>query len=362
MNLRVSKEELSAAVKLARMTAAKVTSLPILTHIKLVAQDGRLTLESNDGERSVTASIEAEVLEPGGIALPAKLLGEMCQNLTGIVEITVDGLTAKVVAGRTSFSLSGLPLDEFPNTASVSDKVAMEVGAKQLDEVIEQTLFCCSNDETHQALRGVRLHWKDGILTAVSTDTHRLAIRRIEVPICTEEFECIVHRDALEVFSKALVAAPEKVQLRVAPNGIILVAGDTSVYSRNIEGAFPNYERAIPTKFDSSIVGQREMWLGTMKHVAPVLSDDQVKRAIFTVADGQMEVSAKCNSTASVTETIPVVGADTLIAINAVYVREALDAMQGDEVTMQLSGALTQVLMTGACDGYSLILMPMQID
>ena len=178
MRFRVEREALAEALAWVARALPTRPVVPVLSGLRLDAGPG-LTLSCFDYEVAATAQIEADVLEPGTVIVPGRLLTEITRSLPALaVDIATDADGVSVTCGSAEFTLVALSAEEYP-ALPVPPAVAGTVDGGLLGAAIGQVVPAASRDDTLPMLTGVCLDIEDGTLTLAATDRYRLAVRDV---------------------------------------------------------------------------------------------------------------------------------------------------------------------------------------
>jgi DNA polymerase III subunit beta len=254
------RSELHRALQTAARATPTRTVLPILSNVLIEAREDRLTLTCYDQEVGVRVELAARVETAGDTTIPARLFSEVLGDLpeADVAIVLEERNSIRVSCEKSIFTLAGLSADEFPRLPEVDEGTRMTLPAPLLREIIKQTIFAVSPDDTRPALTGVHFSAADGKLTAAATDTHRLSIREAVPAELFGTTEAIVPERALDQFVRATPAdATEEVEFRLSHNQALLHCRDVTVVSRLIEGPFPNYQRVVPSSYEKLVTLDR---------------------------------------------------------------------------------------------------------
>ena len=90
-------------------------------------------------------------------------------------------------------------------------------------------------------------------LVMVSTDGHRLAKVEIKMSLGdVDKTDVIVPPKALSTF-RSYAEKDELIKVTIGDNSITFEMKDVSIYSRLLEGPFPNYQKVIPVKNEKEL-------------------------------------------------------------------------------------------------------------
>jgi len=347
------------------------TTLPILSNVLLEGGGQRMRVVAYDMELGAESWVEVEVQEEGAVTVPARLLSDI---VAGLPEATVemgsrDRSILELKCGSSEYSINGLPAEEYPVLPEVEGEVSFEIEQGALKEMIQNTIFAVSRDETRAILTGVLLAWDGKRVKMVTTDSYRLALRTapeegVREVSAGEKWAAIIPARALQELNRMLEpeaeAGPVKVQ--ASTQRIMFEAGPYRLLSRLIEGQFPNYERIIPTEAERTITVNREALLGAIKRAA-LVARAEASKLVF-VAEGEgLTIQAESGDVGKAREELgaKIEGEGMTIAFNAEYLMDALGVMDSEEVVWHLGGPLTTALLKGAEDpDYLYMVAPMQ--
>ena len=222
-------------------------TLPILANVLLETEEGSVRLTATDLEVGARVSIPARVIGKGAITVAARKLAEIVKELPAAAVALKVGENAGVslrCAGVT-YKLVGMPPDDFPPVVPASPSAWLTLEAKVLRDMLSQTSFAISHDETRYALNGVLFSISGKEMRLVATDGHRLALSFRTLGEMGRPITGIVPRKAIAEIMRVL-GAGEEVQLGITENQFVLQMPNFVMTARLIEGQFPNYEAVIP--------------------------------------------------------------------------------------------------------------------
>ena len=175
----VSREVLIRPLQMVSGVVEKRQTLPVLSNILFVVDNDQLYLTGTDLEVELVGSI---ALNPGAdageITVPAKKVVDFIKSLPDSAEITFTQKEDKVVinSGRSRFTLSTLPAEDFPNVEETKDEFSFEVLQSQFKQLIDATSFAMAQQDVRYYLNGMLLELAPEHIRTVATDGHRLAM------------------------------------------------------------------------------------------------------------------------------------------------------------------------------------------
>lgn len=365
MRATCARKDLHQGVQTVSRAIAGRSAWPILNNVLLRTEDGHIRLTAFDLELGIECSVPATIEEEGSLTVPARLIAEMLSTLPDAdVQISVDEQNAvNVKCGKSDYTLLGLPPEEFRPLPEIPDGRGFEITQAALHDMITQTVFAVSPDESRAILTGILLILQENGIKLVSTDGHRLALRTSTVANATGEASCIVPRRAFDELSRLLEEEDSPVTVSIADSQIKFVVNGVTIVSRLIEGQFPNYERVIPTECDKKLTIPAEEFLARVRR-ASIVARENANRVVFRAEGDRLIITAESGDVGKAYEELEIVkeGEDVEIAFSAKYLIEFLSVVGTEGVFMELSGPLNSGAMKPVGnDDYLYVVMPMQI-
>jgi DNA polymerase-3 subunit beta len=238
--------------------------------------------------------------------------------------------------GRSRFKLLGLPRDEFPTFPQVRFQESWRVRSGDLQKLISHTAFAVSTEESRPILNGVLWELRAGRMRMVATNGHRLA--RMDVPISSSEMsgDLIIPPKALEQVRR-LFPADEELEIAQGDNHLGFRSPFTAVFTRLIEGPYPNYEQVIPRDNDRVAVSDKVALTSALKRMS-VIASDQTHRIRLSFNSGLLRFSVQTPDLGEAQDELPIrfTGDPIDIGFNANYLLEILRFMPTEEVRITL--------------------------
>lgn len=358
MQATVSKSTLHTGLGIVSGAAAKKPSVPVLANVLLDAQQGGLTMTTTDLERYVVCRVRGDVAEPGAVTLPARLSSDVVSALPdgGAVSLITVEFDVELACGDARSKLDAIPADEFPHIPDVGAN-ARSVGfaAHEFADAVEQVIIAVAQDESRPILTGVLCQFKGHRMTLAAADGFRLAVRTIETDRDIDEpFEVVIPAPAMAdaaKFSRKLCPAEALVMLDLSedyarfdlpidPEGDAL---NVEVIARLLEGKFPDYKMIIPSdqSIETMVTVNRESLLQALKlptifakSRAHILELEVQSDGVIISAGG---MSATDVDGGAVRVAATVSGAGLIIAVNSVFLKNAVESVTGDQVVFDLT-------------------------
>lgn len=338
------------------------TTIPILTGIKLDATDEYLALTGSDADISIEAFIQiadedAQLnIESSGsiVVLPARILSDIVKKLPDeLVTIEViDNTQVSISTETASFVINGIEGSQYPRLPEVQTDDQFTLTNPLFKQVISQTTISVSNQESRPILTGVQFSIEDKKLTAVATDSHRMS-RRI-IPLETEnerDYEFVIPGKSLTELSRLMGDSVENVDMFISDNQVMFKLPNTYVYSRLLEGNYPETNRLIPNETNTKInLGAKDFSNAVDR--ASLLSHAGKNNVIkLSIGDNHLQVTGNFPDVGRVEEDIDfdkIEGEAIEISFNPDFMKQALNAFGNVDVMVELVGPLRPIVVRPA--------------
>jgi DNA polymerase-3 subunit beta len=339
MRLTISREKLQEGLAAVTATIPAKTTLPVLANILLEAGERGLKLSGTDLDIAVSTEVTADVEVVGAVTVPARKLAEIARELppSPVKMAAVGEQRITLECGRSRFKLLGLPRDEFPTFPNVKFADSWRMKSGDLQKLISHTAFAVSTEESRPILNGVLWELKADRIAMVATNGHRLAKMELEVGGSAGPSDSlIVPPKALEQVRR-LFPSEEELEIARGENHIGFRSPFTSVFSRLIEGPYPNYELVIPRDNDRIAIADKTALISALKRMS-VVASDQTHRIRLSFNAGMLKFSVQTPDLGEAQDELPIrYSGDQLdIGFNASYLLEILRYIPTDEVKLTL--------------------------
>jgi DNA polymerase III subunit beta len=363
VKFRCERDTLADAVATAQRTvASRSGALPVLQDLRITATDDGLELIGSDLEITNRVQVPAEV-EENGVAVVPKLLGEIVRRLDPgePVTVSVTGDEAVITAGRFSTSLRLKPAEDYPRLAP-PDGNGVRVDAAAFANALRQVVRAASKDDLRPILTGVLLTTNGNGLRLVATDSYRLAVRDLTgVNMLDEGQRVLVAAKGLAEVQR--LAGDGEIEVVLRERDVVFRTSRAEVTARLIEGDFPNYEQLIPSGYPNRLTVGREALLDALDRVQIVGQNrDNAAVRLAMSAEG-LELSMSAQDVGSAQETLDAKfeGGELTAAFNPVFLRDGVEAMDGDEVALETIDPLKPATLRTADGGdFLYLLMPVR--
>lgn len=373
MKLTIERSALLKTLGHVQSVVERRNTIPILSNLLMRAEGDSLAVTATDMDLTIVETTPAQVATAGAVTAPAHTLYDIVRKLPDGSDIRLEGgaeggqLT--VAAGRSRFSLQSLPSDDFPEIGEDEGGVRFQLSAADLRKIVDRTRFAISTEETRYYLNGIYLHAAKtdagaAVLRAVATDGHRLA--KVELPApdgATDIPGVIVPRKAVGELRKLIEDADDPVDIALSESRVRFGLGEATLTTKLIDGAFPDYERVIPSGNDKVLEVDCADFAKAVDRVATIATEKS--RAVkLAIGGGKLTLSANSPDAGSAEEQIEVsYDAEPLeIGFNARYLLDIAQQIEGQGARFIMADAAAPTVVRDAADPDALyVLMPMRV-
>lgn len=374
MKLSILQENLVQAVGTAGRAASAKASLPILNHLLLVTDQGRLKISATNLEIGVSSWVGAKVEKEGSLAVPARVLQELVGSLPpGKLDLEVIKGNLHIAAGSVEANISGIEGSEFPAIPSFPKVETTTLPALDLARAIDEVAYAAAAEEGRPVLTGVLWRVKGPLMELVATDGYRLAYKKVSLPEGGDKsWQVVVPARALQEMARAVSElaargeAPEEVRLALneGENQISFALGNVELTSRLIEGNYPSFEQIIPDGFAARGLFAKDDLVQAVR-LATVFARDLGNIVRLKLAQSGLELSANTAQVGDERTEVPgdISGEEIDVAFNSRYLLDALGRFQKSQVSLEIKSSLSPgVFRAVGDDSLTVLVMPVRLQ
>ncbi len=318
--------ELSDAfLRVSKAISNKITN-PILEGIKLVAEDGTLTMSATDTELSIEKKIKADIKIEGETVVPGRFITEFVKKLTNsLIELELNERNQLIIRYEDSESVIQCynPV-EYPGFKKIGTNEYFGITKKDFKTVVNKCIFAVATDDSRPILKGVLFDIDNRELNAVALDGYRLA--RIKKSIQSNiKKSIVVPARSLNEISRLIDENDDVINVYIDEYTIMLDLGDTKVTSRLLEGDYMNYKQIIPVNYETFVILNRDQFVEALERATLLLRSAQNNFVKLDIKENNICLTSN-SELGNVKENIPatVAGKDLLISFNPRYFLESL--------------------------------------
>ena len=345
MKFICSRDRLIEIVSIVQKAVSTRSTLPILDGILIDTNSEGVRLTGYDLETGIEAQMEAEVFSDGQVVVNSRLFGEIIRKLPDEqVQIeSNDQLQISIESGSSLFSIKGLSAESYPKIPVVVDEESISISQKLLRDMIRQTIFAVSTDESRPTLNGCLLACDGFAVEMVAVDGFRLALRKRLLGTDLPKMNYIIPGKALNEVGRVLTSKEDDVVIFSSSNHIMFDMGAIRIVSRLIQGNFMNYRAILPQTSSTTLVVSSTDVLDAIERASLIiLSEDRRCPVQFSMpADDTLVISAQTEiGTLREEITVAITGEKIDIDFNPRYFIDALRAIDSEEISIIFNGSV----------------------
>lgn len=362
MKLVCSKANLLNGVQIVSKAVPNKTTMSILECILIDATEDAIKLIANDMELGIETIIKGEIVEKGQIALDAKILLDIVRKLPdNEVKLETDkSFKTNITCEKAKFTIIGKSGEDFSYLPSIERIDYITVSQFTLKEVVRQTIFSISDNDTNKLMSGELFDISGDTLKVVSLDGHRISIRRIRLKDNYSSRKVVVPGKTLNEVSKILSGDTDKdVNIFFTGKHILFEFDNTTVVSRLIEGEYFKIDQMLSSDYETKVSINKKELLECIDRATLLVKEGDKKPIIINITDGMMEL--KINSTVgSMNEEIDITkqGKDLMIGFNPKFMIDALRVIDDEQVDIYLVNPKAPCFIRDTAENYIYLILP----
>lgn len=340
MKFSCEKGFLDQAVTTAARAAAAKSSIPTLEGLLLEANHN-LRITGYDLKKGIYTNVDADVSASGSVVLGAKIFADIVRKLPdGVVTIVSDDKNmVHISCGNADYNIMGIDAGDYPELPSMDYSSSLALSQDTLGQMIRETNFAVSDNESRPVYTGALLEVESDVLTMVAVDGYRLALRRENLDRCdVDECSFIVPGSALSDVEKICNRPEEEVRITIGSKHVSFTANGTVLISRRLEGDFLNYKKTVPTEFPIRLKAERRDLIRCAERVSLII-DDRTKNPLRCLFGNGALTITSATPLGRAEDSCPLEGdgQDLVVGFNNSYLLQALKAAPADTLLVNLS-------------------------
>lgn len=371
MKFSILQEKLLKSLQIISSVVPVRSVTPVAENILFSVEGNTLQITGTDIEVSLRTRIDLEGdVKPGSVALPGKVITEIIRSLPNIpIKFEKDeNDRVEIRTDKGVYNISGKIVDDYPDLPDLSEEKEIVLSNKKLKRMLSKTIFAVSSEELRPALMGVFLQIRKDELRMVATDGHRLSkIEDKDFSYYDEPVEMIIPPKAVQIAIKNIEDEGTTV-VRFNKEGLIFNFKETVLYTRLVEGEYPDYERVIPRDNDKKMIIEKDLLTSSTKRVS-IFSSSFTHQIRFSIKKGNLVIySEDIDIGGEAREEIPVEYDDDEMEIgyNAEYILDILKHIEEDKVMFHLSSSTRAALVTPIeqkmNESFIMLIMPIKLN
>jgi DNA polymerase-3 subunit beta len=368
MKITCNREKLASAFQLAASVAPQRSPKEILHNVKITASQGVLRLTATDTEVGIRLEISdgVEIETEGTALLPVVRTGAILRESSDESLRLITDESAIQILGRSSkFRMPGANPDEFPQIEGFQEEVYHEIAVHLFRDMVKRTVFATDAESSRYALGGVLLEMENDSVIAVGTDGRRLARMQGQGVAVgghrTQGMTTIVPTRAISLMERAVSDSDVVVQLAARPNDLLLRTPRCVIYSRLVEGRYPNWRQVLPRRDHATQIDMIVGPLFAALRQAAVVTDHDSRGIDFTFDQGTLRLEANTASIGSSQIEMPIAydAAPVTLKMDHRFLADFCKVLDPEtNFIFEIEGQNSPALLSTE-DGYAYVIMPM---
>ena len=362
MKLTIKKDLLLTALNKVSKAISTKNLIPVLAGIKFELKKKKLVLTASDNDITIQTMIEAtndddfKIEQEGSIIIQGKYILDIVRKLPDKyinIEV-VDELKILIYTENSEFNLNGISESEYPNIGLEESKKKVHIKASIFKNIVNQTAFAASNEESKPVLTGINFNIVGDVLECNSTDSYRLARKVVKLESASEEnYNIVIPSHNILEFSRIIDEEDGDIELHIFNNKILFKTGNLKFESRLINGTYPNTSNLLPD--DSYLVVSTNLnaFYDVIDRVS-ILTSDKEKNIVTLETNGDMLILKSSSvEIGRVEEKMPITknnNEDIKISFSAKYMMEALKSFSTETVDIHFVGEIKPILIKSSED------------
>jgi DNA polymerase III, beta subunit len=374
MKFKINRDHFASGLAQVLNVVGSKATMPILSNVLIEAEKDQISLTTTNLDLGIRCKIKADVKETGAVTLPVKRLAGIVRELPN-VDVTVDASPnhqVKLTSGGSNFRIMGIGKEEFPPLPEFGDEKAFTLEQADLTTMLKSVAYAQSTDETRYILNGVYFNFKDGKLSLVATDGRRLALVSREMEVPAESSGAIILPAKTVSELQRLLDKGEKLKINFNDRRAafqINTDKDTSglvdsiyLYSKVVEGNYPNYQQVIPKETHQRIKLERELFLQCV-HRAALVCSEKSNSVKIKLSSNLLEITAQSPDFGEAHESMAIgySGPDLQVAFNPTFLMDPLRALTKDEIFFELKDDVSPGVFK-TLDAFLCVIMPVRLS
>jgi DNA polymerase-3 subunit beta len=367
MKFVCNKNSIINEISTAQEIISSRTTLSILSNVLLETEENSLIIKATDLKIGFETRILVSVEKKGSVTV-------FCEKFLAILKSLPDGdiifnvdkqeIIITSVDNKIEYQLKIIESEKFPVLKTVSDENFFSVPQKDFIEMIDQTIFAVSDDETRYFMNGVFFEKENDGFVMVATDGRRLSFIKKNIDLNIENFEDSIIPVKILGIIKKMASKEGEFLIAISDKTIFIKFDNNKIYSSLIDGKFPDYKKVIPQKQENMAIVPKNNLISALRRVS-ILADQKAKRVFMKIYSNNIDIYTEESEIGKAKEIISCEynGDDFTVIVNYVYLLEPVKVMDEDNVALKFNNDSTKAITVNSVPekDYFHIIMPMQI-
>lgn len=363
MKLECDIEKIRDGIYKAERITGKNLALPVLNSILFIASGKSLKLRATNLSLGIEVEIPAKIEKEGVVAISGSVISGIFSNVSSNESVLIESEDGNLLikTKKSKIKLKGQPHEDFPTLPRVSG-TTFEIGSKNISDGIKSVYYSSAVSDVKPEISSVYIYSDQDSLVFVSTDSFRLAEKKIKIKNTSEVPGVLVPFKNIPEILRVFGESSEGLKVSFNKNLISFSSGDIYLTSRVIDGVFPDYRQIIPKSFTTEVVVLKQDLLNALK-LSNIFSD-KFNQITFSIKPKEkvFELSSQNNEVGENTTRLDAAlkGESVELGFSYKYFFDCLQSITSDSVSIKLNQSSKPMVVSGASDNsFAYLIMPM---
>lgn len=363
MKLECGIEKIKNGILQVEKITGKNLSLPILSSILLIASGKSLKLRATNLSLGVEIEIPAKIEKEGVVAIPGSTLAGIFSNVFQNENIHIEDENGNLLikTKKNRIKLKGQIHDDFPTIPLVEGK-SFEIESKKLIDGIKSVYYSSSSSDIKPEISSVYIYSNDDNLVFVSTDSFRLAEKKIKIRGIEEIPGILIPFKNIPEILRIFGDIQGIIKVCFNKNQISFSSENIYLTSRIIDGVFPDYRQIIPKDFTVDAVVLKQDLLNALK-LSNIFSDkfNQIN-LLINPKEKVFELSSQNNDVGENKTYLDaaIKGEEASLGFNYKYFLDCFQSINTDSISIKINHPSKPMVISGSSDNsFTYLIMPM---
>lgn len=365
MKLDCTIDKLKSALELVSTTVSKQVVNPLLQHIYLEVENHGLIFRSTIIDASSEIKIPVKIIEGGKCIIHGETFTKLIQSIiTQEKNITLetDQNLMTISYGKNKHNVKLSPFEDFPHIPNISENATLvTVPVEKIIEGISQVSFAAAISDLKPEIASVYIYGVDNELTFVSTDSYRLAEKKIRLNGC-DGVTLLIPNKLIGDFLKLLKRFSGDVVLEFNKNTLIIKNEQQKIHLRLIDGVFPNYRQIIPNSSTTTVTTLKHDLQNIIKTLT-LFTDrfNQINLEMLPDEKG-CKISTENGDVGSSDQFLDasITGEPINLSINVKYVSDVIPFLIKESIVFEFTTSQRPIILKSVSDGsFTYLIMPL---
>lgn len=367
MKIKCSKSSLLSALNIVSKAVSTKTTMPILECVLIDVYSDSIKLTANDLEIGIETVLDGTVIEMGRIAIEAKIFMDIVRKLPDseiFIESTSDYKTI-IRCEKAKFVISSKSGEDFTELPNIEKEKSISISQFTLKEVIRQTIFSISDNENNKLMTGELFEVKDGKLTVVSLDGHRISMRNIKLKESTGNIRVVVPGKTLNDLSKIINGGvDDMVTIYFTDRHILFEFENTIVVSRLLEGEYFKIVQMLSMDHKIKVTVNNKEFLDCIDRASLLIKESDKKPIVVSIKDDNNMYLKVDTLMGSMNEEIEINkdGEEIIIGFNPRFLMDVMRVIDDEDICMYMRDSKSPCIIRDDEENYVYVVLPVNIN